>query len=281
MTESLPACFPVYEAAFALQVPALLLFLAYTIRPRRALAASATALLTASLALHIAFTVCLGAASGGLPLSSAFEAVSLWGLCLTALVVAVEWRHRLGLLGAFLAPLSAATLLMGFRFAHSASRTAPGLGDAWLLAHVALAMAGFALFTAAAGVAGAYLVQDRQLKSKRIDALTYELPPLGSLESLLVRLSAAGALTFLCAVAAGFVWRLRLGVPLAAWDPKVAFSLGVAGAYAACLGRRWRGAMGGRAFALACVALFLVLFFGIYLVDLYFGGHAFLRGGGG
>jgi len=86
-------------------------------------------------------------------LTNGFEAVSAWGLALTALVVEVEWRHRLGLLGAFLAPLSAATLLMGFRFAQSADQAMQGLGDAWLLTHVALAMLSYALFTAAAGAA--------------------------------------------------------------------------------------------------------------------------------
>jgi HemX protein len=192
-------------------------------------------------------------------------------------VVQVEWRHRLGLLGAFLAPLSAATLLMGFRFAHSADLPAEGLGDGWLLAHVALAMLSYALFTAAAGAAGAYLVQDRQIKSKHLGALFYELPPLQALEGLLVRLSGAGLLALGLAISAGFVWRFGLGLPAASGDPKVWFSLAMAAVYALGLFLRWRGPLKGRRFAWLCVALFLALFFGVYLVNLYFGGHAFLR----
>jgi HemX protein len=280
MSDIHPAFFWLYEAAFGLQLPALVLFLSYAFKPKRSLALAATAFLAASLLAHLTFTALLALNAGRLPLTNGFEAVSAWGLALTALVVEVEWRHRLGLLGAFLAPLSAATLLMGFRFAQSADQTMPGLGDAWLLTHVALAMLSYALFTAAAGAAGAYLVQDGQLKAKRMGALFYELPPLGELESLLARLAGAGLAALGLAIATGFVWRLRLGLPLFSADPKIGFSLGMAAAYALGLLARWRGPMKGRRFAWLCVALFVALFFGVYLVDLYFGGHAFLRPGG-
>jgi len=280
MTESPPVFFWLYQTAFVLQLPAVLLFVSYAFKPKRVLALLATGLLAASLAEHVLFTALLAWSSGRLPLASGFEAVSAWGLALTALVVEVEWRHRLGLLGAFLAPLSAATLLMGFRFALSADQAVPGLGDAWLLCHVALAMLSYAFFTAAAGAAGAYLVQDRQLKSKRMGALFYELPPLGELEALLARLAGAGLLALCLAIAAGFVWRLRLGLPLASTDPKIGFSLGMALAYGFGLAARLQGPLRGRRFAWLCVLLFLTLFFGVYLVDLYFGGHAFLRPGG-
>ena len=269
--------FWLYQTAFALQLPAVALFATYAFKPRRGLVLAATALLAASLLCHALFTAAFGFGAGRLPLASGFEFCSAWGLALTALVVEVEWRHRLGLLGAFLAPLSAATLLMGFRFAKSADIPVFGLGDAWLLAHVALAMLSYALFTAAAGAAGAYLVQDRQLKSKRMGALFYELPPLRELEALLARLAGAGLAALALAIAAGYVWRLGLGIPLASADPKVWFSLTLAAAYALGLGARWRGPLRGRRFAWLCVALFLALFFGYYLVNLYFGGHAFLR----
>lgn len=280
MSNALPAPFYLYQAAFALQVPAVLLFVTYAFLPRRPLAIAATLFLAASLAAHLAFTVAFAFGVGRLPLCSGFEAVSFWGLTLTALVVEVEWRHRLGLLGAFLAPLSAATVLMGFRFAHSASEAVPGLGDAWLLAHVALAMVSYAMFTAAAGVAVAYLVQERQLKSKRIGALSYQLPPLREIEALLARLAGGGTTALMLAVLAGFVWRLRLGLPLTSADPKITFGLCMAVAYAVGLVARWRGPLSGRRFARLCVCLFVVLFFGVYLVDLYFGGHAFLHPGG-
>jgi ABC-type transport system involved in cytochrome c biogenesis permease subunit len=277
MMDSPPPNFWLYQAAFLLQAAAVACFLVYALKPKRSIGLGGIVLLAGSLLAHAAFTLFLGFSQGRLPLANGFEAISAWGLVLTALVVQVEWRHRLGLLGAFLAPLSAATLLMGFRFAKAADAPAAGLDQAWLLAHVFLAMVSYALFTAAAGAAGAYLVQDHQLKSKRMGSLSYELPPLQSLEALLVRLAGAGLAVFSLAVAAGYVWRLGLGISPLSDDPKVGFSIAMALAYALGLLARWRGPLGGRRFAWLCILLFLALFFGVYLVNLYLGGHAFLR----
>jgi len=177
-----------------------------------------------------------------------------------------------------LAPLSGLTLLMGFRFIKVASEPAAGLGDAWLLSHVALAMFAYACFTVAAGVAGAYLVQERQLKAKRLDSLFDQLPPLQDLEHLLAILAKVGTAALALGLHFGFVWRLRLDRTLGFDDPKVAFGLSVCLAYAALL--KSRRALKGRRFAWACLAFFFAVFVGHYLVNVYLGGHGFLRAPG-
>lgn len=274
---SLPPHFFLFEAAFFMQIPAVLLFVAYAWAPHRVLNFSATACLTGSFFLHLLFTGALAYSGGRLPLASGFEFLSGWGLILTALVVWLEWEHRLGLLGTFLAPLSAALLLMGFRFVKAASDPVPGLDDAWLLSHVALAMVAYSCFTAAAGVAGAYLVQERQLKAKRLGTLFYQLPPLQALEELLARLALAGLTALLAALVAGFVWKQHLYGQWGLDDPKVVFNLGVGAVFAVGLWFRRSGALRGRRFAVLCVLTFLAVFFGFYLVNIYFGGHGFLR----
>jgi HemX protein len=277
----MPPYFWLYEAAFLLQAPALLLFLAYAIRARRAFSLAATGLLSASLALHLLFTALSALVAGRLPLASGFEALSLWGLALTGLVVWVEARHQLGLLGVFLTPLSLLTLLMGFRFVHAAAQPIPGLQDLRLLVHVSLAMAAYALFTGAAGVAGAYLVQERQLKARRSAGLFYQLPSLQELEGLLARLTLAGVAALAAGLLAGFAWRLSYDGSLGLDDPKVGFSLGIGALYSLGLWLRRRGAISGRRLAWLALAVFVVLFLGYYLVNLYLGGHGFLKPGGG
>lgn len=277
MPEPLPPYFGLYQAAFLLQVPALLLFLAYALRARRAFSLVATGCLSASLALHLLFTGLSAFTSGRLPLASGFEALSLWGLALTGLVVWIEWRHQLGLLGAFLAPLSLLTLLMGFRFVRAADVPVPGLADGRLLAHVALAMAAYAFYTGAAGVAGAYLVQERQLKAKRLAQLFYQLPSLQELEGLLARLVLTGTVALGAALLAGFLWRLSYDGSLGLGDPKVGFGLCIAVCFGLGLVLRRRGILSGRRFAWLALGVFVVLFLGFYLVNLYLGGHGFLK----
>lgn len=280
MTDDLPLHFGLFKLAFDLQLLACGLFLAYAFSPRKGLARAGLLALGLALLSHAVFTASNGLAQGRLPLASGFEALSAWGLMLTALVVWVEWRHKVGLLGAFLAPLSAATLLMGFRFIKAAGLPTMGLSDAWLLWHVALVMLSYACFTAAAGAAGATLVQDHQLKAKRLDALFYELPSLQDLEALTAELCAWGLGALLLGQGAGFIWRASYAASQGLADPKVAFSLAMALGYGLTLLLRRRGLLRGRRFALLVLVLFLLLFFGYYLVNLYFGGHAYLRPAG-
>lgn len=272
--------FWLYQSAFALQLVALALFVGYAAAPRRSFSSAATAALALSLALLLAQAVALGAKSGGLPLASGFEFVVLWSAMLTALVVWVEWRHQLGLLGAFVSPLSAITLLMGFRFAREASQPVANLPTIWLLLHVLCGVAAFACFTATAGVAGAFLIQQRQLKQARLDSLSYHLPALGELEALTARLGLAGLCFLGLSLWAGFLWHWRWSGGIGLEDAKVRFAVGVAAAWGGVLLLRARGVLQGRRLAYAFIGLFLVILFGYYLVNLYLSGHSFLRPGG-
>lgn len=273
----MPPHFWLYQSAFVLQLVAVALFVGYAASPRRAFSSAATAALALSLLLLGLFAGLQGLRHGRLPLASSFEFVLVWGLALTGLVVWVEWRHQLGLLGVFLSPLSSLTLLMGFRMARAAAEPAPGLAPAWLLLHVLLGVGAFACFSATAGTAGAYLVQARQLKRKQLGPLSYQLPPLGVLEALAARLGWAGLALLGSSLAAGFVWKLRWYGHLGLDDPKVRFALGVLSAWSGALWLRRQGALQGRRLALAFLLLFLAVFLGYYLVNLYFGGHAFLQ----
>jgi ABC-type uncharacterized transport system permease subunit len=248
-----------YQAAFGLHLAAVALFIAYAIKPQRALSLAATVCLSVASVLLGAFLIRLGIAEGGLPLSSGFGALSFWSLSLTVLVLGAEWRYQLGLLGAFLAPLSALTLLMGFRFAKVDALPAPGLADLWLALHVALAMFGYACFTVAAGVAAAFLVQERQLKRKLLGSLTYQLPALADLESLAGLFGAIGAQALGSGLMFGFMWKHSLGQALGLSDPKVIFGILVWMAYTGIWQLRAQGALRGRRFAYLLLLFFLLL----------------------
>lgn len=273
----MPPQFWLYQSAFVMQLVAVALFVGYAAAPRRSLSSAATAALGLSLGLLGLFALLYSLRVGRLPLASGFEFVLVWSMALTLLVVRVEWKHQLGLLGAFLAPLSALTLLMGFRFVKDGSAPALGLPAGWLLAHVLFVVGAFACFTATAGVAGAYLVQARQLKRKQLGALSYQLPALGELEALTARLGMAGLGLLVASLLAGFAWKWRWFGMLGLADPKVRFALGVLLAWSGVLLLRRQGALQGRRLALAILLIFLAIFLGYYLVNIYFGGHGFLQ----
>ena len=272
-----PPAFWAYQGAFALQALAVLLFFAYALAPRRELSLSATIALSLAAGLQALFMLNLGLSEGRLTLSSGFGALCFWSFLLTILVVWVEWRHQLGLLGAFLAPLSALMLLMGFRFVKADAAPILGLAEGLLVLHVSLAMLSYACYTVAAGVAVAFLVQERQLKRKLLGSLTYQLPPLSDLESLAALFAWAGTLALGVSLAVGFVWQQSLGLAAILGDPKVRFSILIWLAYAGGSLLRSQSALRGRRFAYLLLILFLAIFFGYYLINIYFGGHDFLK----
>ncbi len=276
----MPQHFWLFQSAFVLQLVAVALFVGYAAAPRRAFSSAATAALGLSFALLLFYAVLKGSAAGRLPLASGFEFVLVWSLALTALVVWVEWRHQLGLLGAFLTPLSALTLLMGFPFARRVAVPAEGLPNALLFLHVALVVAAFACFTATAGVAGAYLVQARQLKRKHLGPASYHLPALGALDALAARLALAGLGLLGWGLAAGFAFKLRWYGQWGFEDVKVRFALGVLAAWAGVLLLRRQGALQGRRLAWLQILLFILMFLAYYVVNRFWGGHGFLQAAG-
>lgn len=275
---ALPPHYWLYQVAFGLQLQALVLFLTYAAAPRRGFSLAATVALSVAALLQGSFLVLLSRANGSLPLASGFGALCFWSFSLTVLILWAEWRYQLGLLGAFLVPLSVLMLLMGFRFAKVDALPALGLAETWLVFHVALAMISYACFTVAAGVAVAFLVQERQLKRKHLGPLVYQLPPLNELELLAAQFALVGTLSLSASLLVGFIWQHNLGLS-SLHDPKVQFSLLVWMAYTGSSILRRQQALRGRRYAYLLLALFLAIFFGYYLLNIYFGGHGFLKTG--
>lgn len=268
--------FWLYQCAFALQVLAVALFTGYAARPSRSFSYAATLLLLSSVCLQLLFTLLLALHSGTVPLGNAFEALNLWSLLFAGLTLRLEWRYQMGLLGAFLVPFSALLMLMGIRFSHVAAATELPAGAVFLFLHVALPMAGYALFTAGAGVAMAWFIEERQLKTLHL-GLSYELPALEVLEGLAMRLTAWGLLGLSLGLLAGFLGNRELFVLHLGSDPKVAMSFFTWLFYAAALLLR-KGGLRGRRFSLLLLIGFVGLFFSYYLVNVFWGGHSFGQG---
>ncbi|MES2201987.1 MAG: hypothetical protein V4498_07045, partial [candidate division FCPU426 bacterium] len=152
-----------YQLAFVLQLLSLALFLGYAAWPQRGLALTATWLLGFAALFQSFFTAILAIHSGAVPLGTAFESLNFWALLFTLVTLLLELRYHVGLLGVFLVPFSALLLLMGVRFEMALPQTPAPLGGVFLLLHVGMPMAGYALFSASAGLGMAWIVAERQL----------------------------------------------------------------------------------------------------------------------
>ena len=233
-------------------------YLAYLWTRRLPLARLAHAAAAAGFVAHVAAYGAECAASRAMVVASTHGAFSLLTLCTVLVLLTLVFRHGLHMLGAFVMPLAVAAMAV------AAAAPVPPAPPAFLRGalfplHVTTSFLGLAALTAACGVAVAYLVQRRELKSRRPDQLAYVLPPLDVLDRLTARL----VLLALAALGAGIVTGILFTRQTeGAWwpsDPKSAAMLVSWLVYAATAvlhaGAGWRG----RRHALAVIGGFVLV----------------------
>jgi ABC-type uncharacterized transport system permease subunit len=221
---------------------------------------------------HTAAIIMRGAELGRLPFLTLAEAVSglIWGVVLAEILL--ERRSRLSPLGAFVMPVVLALGLLlptGLRGLALPPPEPRGL----VLVHVTLVLIGLAALVLNFGGALMYILQERQLKSRRPGAFYYRLPSLETLDRLTLTTLAVG-FPFLTVglvlgmVSAGRAWGGRL---LA--DPLALVSIVMWLVYAVTLSGRALGHWRGRRAAYFAIAGFGALLLTLGAGVLFQGRH--------
>ncbi len=118
----------------------------------------------------------------------------------------VEWRYKLQSLSVFLFPLVFVMSLVATFGNPVGSWPNPVVGGAWLTAHIALALLGYAALALMALASLLYLVQERALKSKKPRKSYPWLPALGMLDEFIARSMGAGFALITLAVITASIW---------------------------------------------------------------------------
>lgn len=157
-------------------------FLAYLLRRSEALSKVSLGITAVGFVSHtIALVTRMVAATSPSP-PSFHEALSFFSWMLILVFLAVEFRHRIHVLGSFMVPLALVSLVSAAALPETVPTLKPVFKTLWF--HVTLSMLGTVGF-AVAFVAGVmYLIQDRLLKSKRFNVLYSKLPALDFLDHL-------------------------------------------------------------------------------------------------
>ncbi len=162
--------------------------------------------------------------------------------------------------GAFVAPV-ALIMVLGSR---APERDLPTYGP-WIGAHILSNVLGMTAFTVAAAMAVAYLIQERQVKARKLGTLFHRLPPLDVLDTLAFRFTVLGMPALTIGVITGHVLVARArhtvtGMPWQQYFAMIAWTLfagvlflrGVAG---------WRGRRAAIGMILGYASAVLVLLF--------------------
>ena len=204
---------------------------------------------------------------GAPPLGSLSDAISVGVWVVVVLEIMIEQRTGLRVLGAFVLPI--VVLLSLKALTTRPASLAPALASAWIWIHIALAMVGFAAFVFNFVGALMYLLQERQLKTKRPGAFYYRLPALETLDRLTFRTLALGFPFLTVGLLLGAIYARTAWGSALAFDPLAFFSLVAWVIYAGNLAGRaaagWHGRRAAYFAIFGFAALALTLSAGLFL----------------
>jgi ABC-type uncharacterized transport system permease subunit len=203
----------------------------------------------------------LYAAHRALPVDT-HETLSLLGLLLAAAFVVLAFSYRTVAFGIFLLPIAVLlTIVPAFHPGHETIAYPLGgpLSTGWLLLHIALLLAAYAALFLSLIASLLYLVEERRLKAKRAQRITW-LPPLETLDQIALNALRFGLPCMTAGLLIGSVLALQTIGPAFFADPKVLLSVAMWIAYVLMIFiRRHSGLRGRRAVYLSSFVFVVVL----------------------
>ncbi len=219
------------------------------------------ALMIAGFAIH---TVLVGGKAlyfGIIPVQNFHETLLFSAWIFAAVFLAFKILSRLKVLGVFAAPLVTILSAAAFMVPDRAVEIETSLASLWLIVHVVLIFIGMAALSLAAGTGVLYLIQKRNIKSKKHRFFFKRLPSLEMLDSTGYTFVVIGFTALTTGLITGFVYAHTVWGRFWSWDPKEVWSAITWLIYAALLHERlmsrWRG---NRAAILAIIGFAAMLF---------------------
>lgn len=199
--------------------------------------------------------------AGHLPMTNLFEAILFFTWLIVFLFILVERKYQLRVLGVFIIPLTFISLSYALILPKDISPLNPILKSAWLGIHVTLILLGNAAFAIAFGLGIMYLLQEKQLKSKKTGLFYYRLPSLQILDELGYKALSFGFPFLTLGIITGSFWAKYAWGSYWIVDPKLIWSLITWLIYAALLhGRLTVGWRGRRAAIISIIGFLCVIF---------------------
>ncbi len=235
----------VLKLAIALYVLATAGQLAHLITLKKGLKKVAANLTWAAFAVHTIVLLLRFFEAGYTPVTSLHEAYSFFGWCVVGLYLLFQLRYDLPSIGAFATPIALFLVMGAVATPGEITDLPPALQSWWLPVHVILLFVGNGAFALAAVAGLMYLIQERQLKKKKLGALFHRLPNIDVLDEINYRCLTIGFPLLTLGIITGAAWAQTAWGTYWQWDPKETWSIITWFLYAGLLHGRltvgWRG----------------------------------------
>ena len=198
---------------------------------------------------------------GALPALTFKSSLSFFSWTIIAAYIIFQVKFRIMVLGSFVIPFSVFLMIISSTMPFSAITVRPIFKSLWLPLHVGASLLGDGIF-AIAFIAGImYLIQEHQIKTKRLGAFYSRLPSLNLLDSINYHAINYGFILLTIGMVTGSILAQGAHGSYWRWDPKEIWSLITWLCYAARLHQRMAVGWRGKRSALMSIGCFLILIF--------------------
>jgi len=243
---------------------------------RQAWVRGALALVALGFATHTVFLIQIGLERRHFPITSLSESLGFLAWSITLTFIIASFRYRINVLGAFVLPF-VSSLMVFSELLWDENQSIPAmLRSRWVYLHSTVAFLAYAAFflTFVSGVL--YLIQEKELKTKRFRFFYFRLPPLQVCDDLLRRSLFAGFILMSLTIVTGAVWAQHAWGRFWNWDPKETASLITWAIYFLLVNYRLSAGWRGRRAAYISIVGFLSTLFTFGAASWFKGLHTYL-----
>lgn len=216
---------------------------------------------------HLLYTVLRYMQAGHTPITSNHETISFAALAVTAAYLSFRWRYKVKNFGVFVSPIIMLLMLAASLASQEMTlELAPALQSIWLPIHAGIALLAYGFLALAFCGGIMYLLQEREIKSKRFGFFYSRLPSLEALDSLNRHCLAVSFPLMTLGIITGMLWTKQGSGAYWQWNPKETLSLITWLIYAAIIHLRFTLGWRRRRAAMMVIIGFLIALSTLYLV---------------
>ena len=198
---------------------------------------------------------------GVAPVFTFKAALSFFSWTIIGAYLIFHLKFRLMILGSFIAPLAACLMIISTTIPGIEITVKPMFRSLWLTVHVFLSFMGNGMFAVAFAAAIMYLIQENQIKKKKLGSFYTRLPSLETLDSINHHSLIYGFPLMTLGMITGTIYAQYVLGKYWRWDPKEVWSLITWLFYATLLHERLTVGWRGRRAAIMSIIAFLILIF--------------------
>jgi len=160
-----------------------------------------------------AHTVLIGlrsAETGHGPYTTPFEVALFLSWLIVVVFIITEWKYQIKDLGSFVIPLVFVILLFSGFLSKEVALVEKSEAQYWLTLHRTLSVLGYAAFSIAFAAGIMYLIQEHQVKSKKLGIMYFRMPSLEVLDDLNFKVVTIGFPLFTLGFLTGAIWNAKM-----------------------------------------------------------------------